>query len=28
RYGVKALGEHVAEKHGLEVVFMDIDNPV
>ncbi len=28
RYGVKALGEHLAEKHGLEVIFVDIDNPV
>jgi dinuclear metal center YbgI/SA1388 family protein len=28
RYGVKALGEHLAEKHGIEVVFIDIDNPV
>ena len=28
RYGVKALGEHLAQKHGLEVIFVDIDNPV
>lgn len=28
RYGVKALGEHLAQKHGLEVLFVDIDNPV
>ena len=28
RYGIKALGEHLAEKHGLEVIFVDIDNPV
>lgn len=28
RYGAKALGEHLAEKHDLEVQFIDIDNPV
>jgi len=28
RYGAKALGEHLAEKFGLDVVFIDIDNPV
>lgn len=28
RYGVKALGEHIAKKQGIEVVFVDIDNPV
>ena len=28
RYGIKALGEHLAEVHGLDVVFIDIDNPV
>jgi dinuclear metal center YbgI/SA1388 family protein len=28
RYGVKALGEWLAAEHGLEVVFVDIDNPV
>ncbi|WP_019027547.1 Nif3-like dinuclear metal center hexameric protein [Colwellia piezophila] len=28
RYGIKALGEHLAKEHGLEVVFVDIDNPV
>ena len=28
RYGVKALGEHIAKEHGIEVVFVDIDNPV
>jgi dinuclear metal center YbgI/SA1388 family protein len=28
RYGIKALGEYLAEKHGLEVIFVDIDNPV
>ena len=27
RYGVKALGEHLAKTHNLEVVFIDIDNP-
>lgn len=27
RYGIKALGEWVAEQYGLEVVFIDIDNP-
>ena len=28
RYGVKALGEWLASEHGLEVEFIDIDNPV
>jgi dinuclear metal center YbgI/SA1388 family protein len=28
RYGIKALGEHLAKVHELEVVFIDIDNPV
>jgi len=28
RYGVKALGDHLASEHGLDVVFVDIDNPV
>lgn len=27
RYGIKALGEWVAKQYGLEVVFIDIDNP-
>ncbi len=28
RYGVKALGEHLAEKFNIQHVFIDIDNPV
>jgi len=28
RYGVKALGEWLSQEHGLEVKFIDIDNPV
>lgn len=28
RYGVKALGEHLQQTHNLDVVFIDIDNPV
>lgn len=28
RYGVKALGEHLATELGIEVMFIDIDNPV
>ena len=28
RYGIKALGEWLATVHGLEVTFIDIDNPV
>lgn len=28
RYGVKALGEYLAKKCGIDVVFIDIDNPV
>jgi dinuclear metal center YbgI/SA1388 family protein len=28
RYGVQALGQHLAEQFGLDVEFVDIDNPV
>ncbi|MFV0449011.1 MAG: Nif3-like dinuclear metal center hexameric protein [Vibrio sp.] len=28
RYGIKALGEWLAEQHGFDVTFIDIDNPV
>ncbi|MCK5813256.1 MAG: Nif3-like dinuclear metal center hexameric protein [Cocleimonas sp.] len=28
RYGIKALGDHLAAKHGLEHTFIDINNPV
>ncbi|MCK5902305.1 MAG: Nif3-like dinuclear metal center hexameric protein [Cocleimonas sp.] len=28
RYGVSALGDHLAAKHGLVHTFIDIDNPV
>jgi dinuclear metal center YbgI/SA1388 family protein len=28
RYGVKALGEYIAKEHDIDVVFVDIDNPV
>jgi len=28
RYGVKALGEWLAKEHDIDVVFVDIDNPV
>ena len=28
RYGVKALGEHIAKEQGIDVVFIDIENPV
>jgi dinuclear metal center YbgI/SA1388 family protein len=28
RYGVKALGEWLADNHGFDVEFIDIDNPV
>lgn len=28
RYGIKALGEHLAQHQGLKVDFIDIDNPV
>jgi len=28
RYGVKALGEHIAKELDIDVVFIDIDNPV
>jgi putative NIF3 family GTP cyclohydrolase 1 type 2 len=28
RYGVQALGAHLAEAFGLEHRFIDIDNPV
>ena len=27
RYGIKALGEHIAEKFNLDVEFVDVDNP-
>ena len=28
RYGVMALGEHLARKFGIDCEFVDIDNPV
>ncbi|HET8707949.1 MAG TPA: Nif3-like dinuclear metal center hexameric protein [Pseudomonadales bacterium] len=28
RYGAQSLGEHLAERFGLDVVFLDIENPV
>lgn len=28
RYGVKALGEYLAKEQSLDVIFVDIDNPV
>ena len=28
RYGVEALGAHLAEKFGLTCEFIDVDNPV
>ncbi len=28
RYGIKALGEWLAKEHGLDVTFVDINNPV
>jgi putative NIF3 family GTP cyclohydrolase 1 type 2 len=28
RYGVQALGRHLAERFGLDYEFIDIDNPV
>jgi dinuclear metal center YbgI/SA1388 family protein len=28
RYGVQALGEWLRQTHGLDVIFVDIDNPV
>ncbi|MFX6225883.1 Nif3-like dinuclear metal center hexameric protein, partial [Acinetobacter baumannii] len=28
RYGIQALGEHVARHFGIEHRFIDIDNPV
>ena len=28
RYGVQALGEHIAQKFGIKHQFIDIDNPV
>jgi len=28
RYGVQALGEHIADQFGIEHCFVDIDNPV
>ncbi len=27
RYGIKALGEYLAEQHDVEVFFVDVDNP-
>jgi dinuclear metal center YbgI/SA1388 family protein len=27
RYGIKALGEHLAEQHDVDVFFIDVDNP-
>ena len=27
RYGAKAVGEHLAQQFGLDVTFVDIDNP-
>jgi dinuclear metal center YbgI/SA1388 family protein len=27
-FGVKALGEHLAERHGVEHVFIDVPNPI
>ncbi len=28
RYGIKSLGEWLADEHALDVTFIDIDNPV
>ncbi|PSW12683.1 Nif3-like dinuclear metal center hexameric protein [Photobacterium rosenbergii] len=28
RYGIKSLGEYLADKHNFDVKFIDIDNPV
>jgi putative NIF3 family GTP cyclohydrolase 1 type 2 len=28
RYGILALGEHLASKFGIKHEFIDIDNPV
>lgn len=28
RYGIKALGEYLSDRHGFDVTFIDIDNPV
>ncbi len=28
RYGIKAIGAHLAERFGLQVDFLDVDNPV
>ncbi|MDD5392495.1 MAG: Nif3-like dinuclear metal center hexameric protein [Thiothrix sp.] len=28
RYGIKALGEHLAGQFGLDTIFLDLDNPV
>lgn len=28
RYGIKSLGEYLADKHNLDVMFIDVDNPV
>lgn len=28
RYGVKALGDWLAQEHGFDVQFIDVNNPV
>ena len=28
RYGIKSLGDYLADKHNLDVTFIDVDNPV
>lgn len=28
RYGIKSLGEYLAENHNFDVLFIDVDNPV
>jgi putative NIF3 family GTP cyclohydrolase 1 type 2 len=28
RYGIQALGEHLAQKFNLQHTFIDIENPV
>lgn len=28
RYGIKSLGEYLADKHNFDVMFIDVDNPV
>ena len=28
RFGIRALGEHLAERFGLEVEFLEVPNPV